>query len=196
MNIVVTILPFTENNYNSCVIIPRVKNHYAPKEKTLLRSYGYHVPKEVKSIYYLFHWKKSYFSVYNCFELASIEERCLMKSKVDFIVATELNSDTNYYSDIAGSWVRDIHSFFIQVNTSEYGDSRIMKPSKSVEKNMVVVKGGKNSTILIDDLDIDSLRKFQLPGYAGQDAKGIFKNTPPRFNQKDVKTRIDNKDFK
>ena len=80
-----------------------------------------------------------------------------MKSKVDFIVATELNSDTNYYSDIAGSWVRDIHSFFIQVNTSEYGDSRIMKPSKSVEKNMVVVKGGKNSTILIDDLDIDSL---------------------------------------
>lgn len=196
LNIVVTILPFTENNYNSCVIIPRVKNHYAPKEKTLLRSYGYHVPKEVKSIYYLFHWKKSYFSVYNCFELASIEERCLMKSKVDFIVATELNSDTNYYSDIAGSWVRDIHSFFIQVNTSEYGDSRIMKPSKSVEKNMVVVKGGKNSTILIDDLDIDSLRKFQLPGYAGQDAKGIFKNTPPRFNQKDVKTRIDNKDFK
>lgn len=196
LNIVVTILPFTENNYNSCVIIPRVKNHYAPKEKTLLRSYGYHVPKEVKSIYHLFHWKKSYFSVYNCFELASIEERCLMKSKVDFIVATELNSDTNYYSDIAGSWVRDIHSFFIQVNTSEYGDSRIMKPSKSVEKNMVVVKGGKNSTILIDDLDIDSLRKFQLPGYAGQDAKGIFKNTPPRFCQKDVKTRIEDKDFK
>lgn len=196
LNIVVTILPFTESNYNSCVIIPRVKNHYAPKEKTLLRSYGYHVPKEVKSIYHLFHWKKSYFSVYNCFELASIEERCLMKSKVDFIVATELNSDTNYYSDIAGSWVRDIHSFFIQVNTSEYGDSRIMRPSKSVEKNMVVVKGGKNSTILIDDLDIDSLRKFQLPGYAGQDAKGIFKNTPPRFSQKDVKTRIDDKDFK
>lgn len=196
LNIVVTILPFTENNYKSCVIIPRIKNHYAPKEKMLLRTYGYHVPKEVKSIYHLFHWKKSYFSVYNCFELASIEERCLMKSKVDFIVATELNSDTNYYSEIAGSWVRDIHSFFIQVNTSEYGDSRIMKPSKSVEKNMVVVKGGKNSTILIEDLDIDSLRKFQLPGYAGQDAKGIFKNTPPRFCQKDVKTRIDDKDFK
>lgn len=71
-----------------------------------------------------------------------------------------------------------------------------MKPSKSVEKNMVVVKGGKNSTILIDDLDIDSLRKFQLPGYAGQDAKGIFKNTPPLFCQKDVKTRIEDKDFK
>lgn len=196
LNIVVSLLPFTENNYKSCIIIPRVKNHYAPKEKTLLRSYGYHVPEEVKSIYHLFHWRKSYFSVYNCFELASIEERCLMKSKVDFIVATELNSDTNYYSDIAGSWVRDIHSFFIQVNTSEYGDSRIMKPSKSVEKNMVVVKGGKNSTILVDDLDIEALRKFQLPGYAGQDAKGVFKNTPPRFNQKDVKTRIDDKDFK
>lgn len=196
LNIVVTILPFIENDYKSCVIIPRVKNHYAPKEKTLLGSYGYHVPKELNSIYHLFHWKKSYFSVYNCFELASIEERCLMKSKVDFIVATELNSDTNYYSDIAGSWVRDIHSFFIQVNTSEYGDSRIMKPSKSVEKNMVIVKGGKNSTLLIDDLDIDALRKFQLPGYAGQEAKGVFKNTPPRFNQNDVKARINDEDFK
>ena len=114
---------------------------------------------------------------------------------MDFVVATELNSDTNYYSDIAGSWVRDIHSYFIQVNTSEYGDSRIKKPSKSVEKNMVVVKGGKNSTILIDDLDIDALRKFQLPGYAGQDAKGVFKNTPPRFNQDYVRIRIDDKDF-
>ena len=61
---------------------------------------------------------------------------------------------------------------------------------------MVVVKGGKNSTILIDDLDIDSLRKFQLSGYAGQDSKGIFKNTPPLFCQKDVKTRIEDKDFK
>lgn len=196
LNIVVTLLPFSENNYKSCIIIPRVKNHYAPKEKTRLRSYGYRVPKEVKSIYHLFHWRKSYFSVYNCFELASIEERCLLKSKVDFIVATELNADINYYSDIAGSWVRDVHSFFIQVNTSEYGDSRIMKPSKSMEKNMVIVKGGKNSTILIDDLDIDSLRKFQLPDHAEQDANGIYKNTPPRFNQKDVKTRIDDKDFK
>ena len=198
LNIVATILPVKMNYYNTCVIIPRVKNHYAPDEKKLLKSYAFKIPMVPNSdrIYHLFHWRKTYFSVYNCFELASIEDRSLLKSKVDFIVATELNSDTNYYSDIAGSWVRDIHSYFIQVNTAEFGDSRIMKPAKTVEKNIVTVKGGRNATALVDDIDIDALRKFQLPGYAAQTDFGTFKLTPPEFNHNDVKTRIKNKDFK
>jgi len=73
--------------------------------------------------YDLFHWRKVYFSVYNCFELANIQHRSIFKSKVDFIVASELNRDTDYFSDIAGAWVRDVHSYFIQINTSNYGDS-------------------------------------------------------------------------
>ena len=71
-----------------------------------------------------------------------------------------------------------------------------MKLMVSLQNLPLYMMGGKSSTMLIDDLDIDSLRKFQLPGYAGQDAKGIFKNTPPLFCQKDVKTRIEDKDFK
>lgn len=195
-NIVVTILPLKTKYYNTCVVLPRVKNHYAPKEIMFLRSYGFHLPNQHRlNMYHLYHWQKSYFSVYNCFELASIEDRALLKSKIDFVVATELNADTNYYSDIAGSWVRDIHAFFIQVNTAKFGDSRIMKPSKTAEKNMVIVKGGRNATALVDDIDIESLRRFQLPGYGVQEAIGGFKNTPPEYNQDDVRTRIKNKDF-
>ena len=199
LNIVVTILPIkTRYCNNTCVIIPRVKNHYAPNEKDMLKSYGYRIPIDSNStyIYHLFHWQKTYFSVYNCYELASIEDRALLKSKVDFVIATELNRDTNFYSEIAGSWVRDIHTYLIQVNTAEFGDSRIMKPAKTEEKNMVIVKGGRNATALVEDLDIDALRKFQLPDHRAQLKKDEFKLTPPDFNHGDVKIRLKNEDFK
>ena len=90
----------------------------------------------------------------------------------------------------------DSASLLSRMRVSEFEEDLYDLKEKQFKKNMVIVKGGKNSTILIDDLDIDALRKFQLPGYAGQNVKGIFKNTPPRFNQKDVKTRIDDNDFK
>ena len=198
LNMVVTILPVkTEYCNNTCIIVPRVKNHYAPDEKRILKSYGYRIPigHNTKYIYHLFHWQKTYFSVYNCYELASIEDRALLKSKVDFVIATELNRDIHYYSEIAGSWVRDIHSFFIQVNTSEFGDSRIMKPAKTEEKNMVIVRGGKNSTVLVDDIDIEALRRFQLPDNDVQKDMGGFKLTPPDYNHDDVRIRISNKKF-
>ena len=197
LNLVVTILPFRTKYTKSCVIIPRVKNHYAPKEEIFLKGYHFNIPQCKNSAYHLFHWQKCYFSVYNCFELASIEDRSLLKSKVDLIIATEYNSDTNYYSDVAGSWVRDIHAFFIQVNTAIYGDSRIMKPAKTEEKNLVIVKGGKNATAQVDDLQIDKLRKFQYPDYTVQlqDKNKPFKMTPPDFDKGDVMKRINDEDF-
>ena len=189
-NNVVTILPYKTKYYTSCIIIPRVKNHYAPKEQAWLETYQYKIPQQKHSLYHLFHWQQSYFSVYNCFELASIEDRALVKSKVDFVVATELNADTNYYSDIAGAWVRDIHAYFIQVNSADFGDSRIMRPSRTADRDMVIVKGGRNATVLVDYLDIESLRQFQLPGYFGQKENGKFKPTPPEFNTDFAKNRI------
>jgi len=144
---------------------------------------------QVKKYYHLFHWRKSYFSVYNCFELANISDRALFKSKVDFLVATEWNEDINYYADIAGSWVRDVHCYFIQCNTSNYGDSCILKPSKTETSRMVTVKGGENSTVLIDNLDIESLRSFQFKEHNLQMKDKSFKLTPPDFDRKNVEIR-------
>lgn len=199
-NTVVAILPVKTKYYTTSVIVPRVKNYYAPLETQMLTSYGYHYPRTNKSkptaIYDLIHWRKSYFSFYNCFELASIEDRSLFKSKVDFIVATELNRDVNYYSEIVGSWVRDIHCYIIQVNTSNYGDSRIMKPANKEQRDQIIVKGGRNATMLYDIIEIDKLRKFQLPGYFGQDNLGGYKKTPPQLSKSDVEIRINDKEFK
>lgn len=131
-NFVATILPIQKKNYRTSLIKIRLKNYYSHEEKHILKGFRLIIPSEEPGNghkkYDLFHWRKVYFSVYNCFELANIEDRALFKGKVDFIVASEFNQDTNYFSDIGGSWVRDIHSFFIQVNSSEFGDSRIIQP--------------------------------------------------------------------
>jgi hypothetical protein len=194
LNCVVTILPIKQKTFTTSTLNLRIKNYYSPDEKELLQGYRLKAPKKTHS-YDLFHWRKSYFSVYNCFELANIDDRALFKSTVDFIIATELNKDTNYFAEIAGSWVRDIHCFFVQVNTSQYGDSKIVQPAKSEIKNMVSVKGGQNSVVLVEDIKIDQLREFQLKEYVLQKEDKNFKPTPPEFNVKNVIKRINNEDF-
>lgn len=77
-------------------------------------------------------------------------------------MANEWNADINYYADIVGLWVRDVHCYFIQCNTSGYGNPCIMKLAKTEDSRMVMVKGGKNSAVLVDDLDIEKLRDFQF----------------------------------
>ena len=193
-NCVATILPFYMQYGTTAAINIRVKNYYSPAEKKMLEGYRYKVPQcghEGDALYCLFHWRKVYFSVYNCFELANIRDRSLFKSNVDFIVATELNNDVNYYADIAGSWVRDIHCYFIQVNTSNYGNSCIMCPSKTEISRMLTVKGGKNSTILTEDLDINSLRTFQFKEHITQMDDHTYKLTPPDFSKENVQKRIE-----
>ena len=191
-NSVATILPFRMKHVATAAINLRVKNHYSPLEKKMLEGYRYKIPQFEKSLYFLFHWRKIYFSVYNCFELANINDRSLFKSKVDLIVSTELNKDVNYYADIAGSWVRDIHCYFVQVNTSNYGDSCIMRPTRTETSKMVMVKGGENSTILVDDLKVDKIRSFQFKEHITQMDDKSFKLTPPDFSRYNVKIRIDN----
>ncbi len=193
-NCVATILPIKTKYFTTATAFLRVKNYYAPKEVKELEGRRRCVPK-VKKYYHLFHWRKCYFSVYNCFELANINDRALFKSKVDFIVATEWNPDINYYADIAGSWVRDVHCYFIQCNTSGYGDSCIMQPSKTEESRMVTVKGGINSTVLVDDLNIEKLRDFQFKEHTLQMDDKTFKLTPPDYKTDDVEVRMNNEQF-
>lgn len=205
LNIVATFLPIQWAKYKTdCIPVLRLKNHYAPSEKQMIVDNGLECPKSLShtdSCYDLFHWRNSYFSVYNCFELASIEDRALMKGKVDFLIATEFNRDVLYYSDIVGSLVRDLHCFVIQCNTSQFGDSRIMQPTESILKNMVRVKGGKSEALLAEIIEISSLRKQQMESVKKYEnpkpqkkAKEVektikFKDTPPGFDEHDIMTR-------
>ena len=177
-NLVIEVLPFQSNGkYNSCTVIPRLKNHYAPAEKSLLKTLRLVEPKREKYSYHRVSWKGLSLSTYNCFELSDITHRILFKSKLDLLVACVFNKDTNYYQHILESTVRDLHCFTVQSNTSQYGGSCILQPSKTEKKVLLYVKGGDNCSILSSDLDIGKLRLFHYQS-DGDD----FKPLPPGFD--------------
>lgn len=195
-NLMAVILPIYKGQYRTNIINLRLKNHYSPEENRLLKGNRLVLPrelsKEYQKVYTLFNWRGVYFSTYNCFELADIQDRAIFKSKVDFIVASEYNRDIYYFSDIAGSWVRDLHCYFIQVNSSDFGDSRILQPSSSIDRNILQIKGGENSSIIVGKLKINDLREFQRKDHYLQKEDGSFKPTPPDFKVENVEKRINN----
>lgn len=192
-NYTVTILPVRTKYYTTCVIIPRLKNYPAPSETHIVNGF-YLAPRPPRIPYYnLFHWRKAYFSVYNCFELSNITDRALFKSKVDFIIASEYNRDTNYYSNVIESWARDLHCYIMQINTSDFGDSRVVRPTTTAQQNIMSVSGGAEPLLLIDTLGIDAIRDFQEHAYCWQidpdGGKSHFKPTPPMFEYQNTQCR-------
>ena len=165
-----------------------MKNHYAPSEIEKIE--GYRLKAVEGKNYELYKWNDCFFAVYCCYELTSILDRSAFQSYADMIVAVEWNRDVKYYSNILESLSRDLHCYCIQVNSSEYGDSRITKPSKSEEKDIIRTKGGINSSILVDDINIAELRNFQLKEYSLQQKDTRFKVTPPNFDKDIVMKKI------
>lgn len=188
-NLTATILSYCQGEYRFSHISFHNKVHYSPEESRNI--YGYNLMLKEGNTFELFNWNDIWFSVYCCFELASITERSIFQSYLDMIVGIEWNRDTNYYSDIIGSLERDLHCYCVQVNSSNYGDSRITKPSKEKYRDIVKSKGGINETILIDKIDTYALRNFQIKEYELQkDDKELFKPTPPNFNRSIVWKKI------
>ena len=189
-NIVMTLLPFqAHDKYNSCFVSARLKNHYAPREKDDLNRLGLTEVFPVPKYYELFSWRGIHFTVYNCFELSDINHRGLMKSEIDMMVAVAWNKDIPYYSNIIESVTRDLHSYVVHVNTSDFGDSRVVAPKPSVELNMVRVKGGINTTVLKTKLDISDIRDFQTRLYNENDTR--FKPTPAGYSHDKARHRAE-----
>lgn len=187
-NLLATCLPFEQNGIKDVVINFRLKNHYSPGETKLILKKGKVIPVPKISLYNLFVWKGVNFANYNCYELANINHRSLFKSKVDLLFASEYNSDVNYFSNIVETVSRDIHCYFVQVNSSDFGDSRITAPKKTEERDILKLKGGENNIVLLGKIDIKKLRDFQKTRVFGQDTS-IFKNTPPDFDHDGVDNR-------
>ena len=180
-NLTATVLPFLEHENRCAQICFHLKNHYAPAELAELQKFHMKSP-EPKTKYELFCWNDCWFSVYCCFELCSIQDRALFQSYADFLVAVEWNQDINHYGNIIKSLARDMHCYCIQVNEAKYGDSRIVIPTRTEERDLARIKGGKNASILVDEIDIKDLRDFQFMGHS----KIEFKPLPPQFDLENV----------
>ena len=161
----------------------RIKNHYAPAELEIINNLRLTEgkPKSASKIFY--HkvlWRGIAFATYNCFELSDITHRVLFKSEIDLLIACVWNKDTNYYQHILESAVRDLHCYTVQANTSQYGGSCILRPTKTENKTMLYVKGGENVCILTTQLDIKQLREFQYKSKPS--SKDEFKHLPPGYD--------------
>lgn len=190
-NYTAVVLPYEEAGYRCAVLSFHLKNHYAPHETELI--HGYRFREIPGKSYELYHWRDCWFPVYCCFELASIKDRALFSSYADVVVAVEWNKDINYYSNILESLSRDLHCYCVQVNSSDYGDSRITMPSKTEMKDIIKTKGGNNATVLVGTIDIEKLRNFQFKEYNLQKMDKEFKPTPPLFDKEIVKLKIQGK---
>jgi len=189
-NEVLAALPYPAGNHHwGCMPVRRLKRLYSPEEKFILTNESLKTPKD-KDPYQLFRWRGASFAIYNCYELASIEDRGLFKGKVDFIIGTEFNRDVHYFSNIVESAARDLHCYVIQVNDSQFGDSRIVSPSKSEKMSPLRIKGGENLTFLTMGLNLKALRDHQRKGYGLQKESDAFKPTPPGFRMQDLRVRI------
>jgi hypothetical protein len=141
-NFVVTCLPVNVKGDRDAIPVIRLKNHYSPEEEEWIRGKHMVVPKPKPYRYDLIIWRGIYLSTYYCYELANIHHRALFISKVDLICAPVWNPDTHYYDSIIDSASRDMHCYMIQVNTSQYGDTRVTRPTDHIRKDKAKVKGG------------------------------------------------------
>ncbi|MBK9334034.1 MAG: hypothetical protein IPM96_16920 [Ignavibacteria bacterium] len=193
-NFIITIIPVSVNGINDAVVLYRLKNHYSHEEELIIRGFGFKVPKPIPYRYDLINWRNLYFTSFYCFELADTYHRSIFRSKIDLLIASEWNKDTPYFSNIVEALSRDLHCYIAQVNTSQYGDSRLTQPTKSAKKDLMKLKGGKNDTILVEELNLSSLREFQLKHYERikADNDETFKPMPPDWDRKLVTKRINN----
>lgn len=188
LNLIATILPFDIGNYTNSYINLRLKEWYSPAEIKEIKKYGKEIPynhreKEETHCNNLFSWNGLYFATYDCFELADTNYRCEFKSYVDMIIACEWNKDIDYFNNIIKSAARDVHCFVTQVNTSQFGDSKVIAPKKTSEMTLLNIKGGVDN-ILVGKLNIEELRSFQRKEteYLEENDKN-FKPLPPAFKK-------------
>lgn len=186
-NCVATIIPVGNDSglYHNALVVLREKNDYSPDEISLIEHNKYKYSHDANSYNCIFEWDGIKFSVFDCYELTDIYARAIMKSKLDILFAPEYNKDINYFSNIVESASRDIYCFVAQINTSNYGDTKIIAPYKSELKCLINIKGGEQDSIHIGSVDLDECRKYQK-----------FEDTSEYKNWKENERKKEEKDSK
>ena len=162
-NCVATIIPIGNEVglYHNALIVLREKNDYSPEEISIIENNKLKLSSDKNSYNCIFNWDGIKFSVFDCYELTDIYARAIMKSKLDILFAPEYNKDIRYFSNIVDSASRDIYCFVAQINTSNYGDTKIVAPYRNALRCILEIKGGEQDSIHIGSINIDEYRKYQ-----------------------------------
>ena len=190
-NYIMVSLPFSiDDSYFETIVSCRLKNDYSPKESQIISSYHLKEPKEEMK-YYLYSWNGIHIVPYYCYELADVRSRSKFKSCCDIVTVSEFNKDEIYFGNIAESLSRDLYCYCIKSNTSEFGGNSIIQPAPSEMRKIVELKGGENDYLVIQELNIDKLRKNAIKSDLMPDNKDkTLKPNPPRINIDIIKERM------
>lgn len=128
---------------------------------------------------YVYQHGNFFFSTLICNELTDIQNRAILRGEIDNLFVIEWNRDVNSFNSYVESAALDIHSYVVQVNNRQYGDSRIRAPYKEpFYRDIVQVKGGKHDYLIVGEINIKQLREFQSHNIS---PKQPFKPTPTGF---------------
>ena len=193
-NFQVILLPYVSHEKkNDLFIDVKLKKHYSPHEQILLTGLRLSIPTTQRK-HSIYKWRGIWLSTFNCYEFTDIESRSQLKGIVDLICITEQNKDITYFSNLVESTSLDLHCYVVQTNNAKYGDSRICAPCSKDYRDILKIKGGLNTTILIDEINIKGLRDFQLMTPELQSNSKYnpynFKPTPPNFYDSKSQERI------
>lgn len=188
LNMSCIMLPICINNKVEVLPLFRIKNYYSPSETDSMKKVNNTIPKVKRTYYHWIDWYSLQFTLFNCYELTNVKDRSLFKQYVDVIFSIEYNMDVAYYSNIAEATARDNDCFFIQANSSDYGDTRIVAPQKQIHKDKVRIKGGENDVVLTYTLDVTGLRNHLLGNTSPN--VDIYKKTAAGFDKDVVNKRI------
>lgn len=167
MNLLFTLLPYTikahDKPYNSTLLITRLKNYYSQNESNLIKKLYKKVPKlyDLNPVYNIFNYNGARFSYYTSTELENADDRLIFNSQIDFMIASNWNSDSNNFSDIIESSSKELNSYIVNINASQCIDTTIVAPEESVKAHTVNIKSTETGSILLSTLDISGLRSFQ-----------------------------------
>lgn len=154
-NLVAIILPITsDGGYKSSIVILRDKNDYSPLEKRIMENQNLSFNKSNICRYDLINYNNIKFSVFNCYELTDIYARANLRDKIDLLFAIEYNEDIGYFSNIVESSCRDMYSFVVQVNSSNFGDTRIIGPFDDKNKDIAHIKGGEFDLVHVGQINL------------------------------------------
>ena len=93
----------------------------------------------------------------------------------------EWNRDINTFNDLVNAAGWDIHSYVVQSNNRQYGDSRIRAPYKEqYRRDIVRIRGGLHDHFVVGSIDVKGLRAFQSKTSS---LSNVFKPTPDGFSE-------------
>ncbi|WP_338844874.1 hypothetical protein V8J88_14545 [Massilia sp. W12] len=197
----VALILMQENNQPfSAIQFRQRKSMPAPgEEKELLHLFGLNWyktddgsnKKTVPSPKKIYNHNDFYFGVLVCSELQNIAYRHHFQGKVDCMMVLSWNQDLESFTSLIDSASLDVHAYITLVNNRAYGDSRVRAPAKeNYKRDICRLRGGENEHIVVVEIDVEILRKFQSRAKRWPSDDDPFKPVPEGFTISDERKKI------